>query len=416
MKLRTFLPILCLLSIPAVVRALPQDFGDLSDLFQGGLAMDNRDLTPQFVAPALWQDGAELPGEWKDADKNGARLVRHLAAAPVLFGERPIAAEAIYEGEALEQVSIYYLEVGTYFGYRPGLRDTVAGQKTAQEKQRLFRKAFREVEKKLTKSLEEATDDRGETRTEGKTSLLKTRFRQFAKDGVAFQLRAKKDYFVRVDLRPEASVRQSLMDAELEAQKKRERVAQVKEKVVVDPTGDVWIDDVPMIYQGGRAYCGVTTFLMGAQHLGVRVDPATLASVAGFKYGQGGKKMIEAYNAVAKEGDLRLKRATKVDGERVRKSVESGLPVVVWRRFDRERNRLHARAARSPGRLPEPSDTDRASWPGAEAPAHASLVTGINPGTNEVIFAESWGEHARGKRMRMEELEATAYYVFYFTL
>jgi hypothetical protein len=230
------------------------------------------------------------------------------------------------------------------------------------------------------------------------------------------QLRTAKDFYVRVDLRRRETARESLLSPEHESVRNRERLKRLKENVKQVATGDVQVDGVPMIYQGGRAYCGITTFLMGAQYLGIQVDPATLASVAGFRYGQGGKKMIEAYNAVAREGGMRLKRATKVDIERVQASVDAGLPVLVWRHYDKGRNQLHMRATGCAGALPEPDDSDKARWPGVGSPAHASVSTGYNRQTSEVIFDESWGEHARGKRMRAEELEATSYYVFYFSV
>ncbi len=44
------------------------------------------------------------------------------------------------------------------------------------------------------------------------------------------------------------------------------------------------------------------------------------------------------------------------------------------------------------------------------------MITGYNAERGEVIFLESWGEHTRGRRMRTEELEATAYMVFYFKM
>lgn len=395
--------------------ALPQDFG-IGNFLQGGMAMDGRDLTPGFMAPEAWNGSQELDGSWRDAYENGPRRVRHIKAAPYLFGQVPIGVEAVYLGKALERISIYYLGSGTFFGYAPGLKDSAAGQATLKQKQRQFRKIFTNLEKSLSSNIEDLTGDRGKSASEGTTSLFKQRFHQYEKDGLAVQLRTAKDFYVRVDLRRRETVRESLLSPEHESVRKRERLKRLKGNVKQVATGDVQVDGVPMIYQGGRAYCGITTFLMGAQYLGIQVDPATLASVAGFRYGQGGKKMIEAYNAVAREGGMRLKRATKIDIERVQASVDAGLPVLVWRHYDKGRNQLHMRATGRAGALPEPDDSDKARWPGVGSPAHASVITGYNRQTNEVIFDESWGEHARGKRMRAEELEATSYYVFYFSV
>ena len=61
-------------------------------------------------------------------------------------------------------------------------------------------------------------------------------------------------------------------------------------------------------------------------------------------------------------------------------------------------------------------ETERATWPGDDAPNHASVVTGFNAERGEVVFVESWGEHTRGRRMRFEELEATSYMAFYYKL
>lgn len=401
--------------------ALPQDFGDLTDLFGGGLAADGRDLTSGFLAAAVWRGEAELPGKWRDAYEVGSRSVRHIAAAPYLFGHVPIGAEAVYEAKKLDRVSIYYLESGTFFGYEPKLRDTREGRKTLQDKERQFRKIFDDLEKSLEDTLHDLTDDRGESMTEGRTRGFKQRFRQYERDGLALQLRAKKDAYVRVDLRRAEEVTPSFLPLALETLSKRDRRAALQKNVDHETDGTIRIQGIPMIYQGGRAYCGVTTYLMAAQYLGIDVDAATMASESGFRYGMGGKKMIEAYNAVAREGGMRMSRSTKLDGDRVRASLEEGIPVVVWRRFDVQRNRLHIGNG-DRGRsgvfasLPEPDEAERAAWPGAEAPAHASVITGFDPGSNEIIFSDSWGEHARDKRMRVEEMEATAYYAFYFSL
>ena len=98
--------------------------------------------------------------------------------------------------------------------------------------------------------------------------------------------------------------------------------------------------------------------------------------------------------------------------------LRDAIPSESWP-FIAARSRWRGRCLRATGRagaLPEPDDSDKARWPGVGSPAHASVITGYNRQTNEVIFDESWGEHARGKRMRAEELEATSYYVFYFSV
>lgn len=402
--------------------ALPQDFGDLGDiaLFGGGLTLDGRDLTQGFLADAVWASEAELPGHWREGEAVGSRRTRIMTAAPYLFGQVPIGVEAVYEANDLERVSIYYLESGTFYGYSPELKNSADGKKTLRDKQRLFRRVFDRLVKDLGEVVADVTDDRGESLVAGKTPVFKHRYRQYESGDLALQLRAKKDFFVRLDLRRLEDANRGFLLPELERVRKKDRAHALKQNVVQSDAGDVEVSGIPMIYQGGRAYCGITTYLMAAQYLGVDMDPATMASESGFRYGMGGKKMIEAYNAVAREGDLRLSRTTKLDVDRVKASIDAGIPVMVWRRFDIERNRLHTGWRRGRGErvfaLPEPDANDQAKWPGAGAPAHASVITGYNPERNEFIFSESWGEHASGKRIREEELAATAYYAFYFSL
>jgi hypothetical protein len=69
--------------------------------------------------------------------------------------------------------------------------------------------------------------------------------------------------------------------------------------------------------------------------------------------------------------------------------------------------------------LPEPSRSERDFWPERSkkgSPSHASVISGINAERNEVVFTDPWGEAARNRRMHSDEMEKTAYTVFYFEL
>ena len=68
-------------------------------------------------------------------------------------------------------------------------------------------------------------------------------------------------------------------------------------------------------------------------------------------------------------------------------------------------------------KLPDPSKEDQSKWPTSKSdPGHASVITGFNKKTGEVIFMESWWKNARDKRMTASELEATSYATFYFKI
>ena len=48
-------------------------------------------------------------------------------------------------------------------------------------------------------------------------------------------------------------------------------------------------------------------------------------------------------------------------------------------------------------------------------PAISKTLTEGIPRAREVVFTESWGQQARNRRMRYEEMEATSYYAVYFS-
>jgi hypothetical protein len=182
--------------------------------------------------------------------------------------------------------------------------------------------------------------------------------------------------------------------------------------------GDIKINGIPMFRQGQRPYCAISTLGMATHYLGLRLGTDALAAGARFRYinTAKGSKMLDLYRAAAEESDAILQRGRSFDFERAQKYLEKGFPIVVWRRYSHERNLLHNAAAQGT-KLPESTPNDRITWPTAkDAPGHASVITGFNKKTGEVIFMESWGEHARNKRMRAEELEATSYATFYFKI
>ena len=72
-------------------------------------------------------------------------------------------------------------------------------------------------------------------------------------------------------------------------------------------------------------------------------------------------------------------------------------------------------ASRDPNfRTATPDTATRDSWPDDKAPLHASVIVGYNATRQEVLFVESWAGLDIPRRMRTEEMSATAYLTFYF--
>jgi len=135
-----------------------------------------------------------------------------------------------------------------------------------------------------------------------------------------------------------------------------------------------------------------------------------------------GSRILELYHSVGDELGMDVQVSSRFDFERVQEAIAEGRPVIVWRRVSLDREKAHsqfaARLAHTPSAvLPEPNRNDRSAWPDRKkkgTPSHASIVSGFNAERNEVIFTDPWGEEARGRRMRVEEMEATVYAAFFF--
>ncbi len=399
---------------PQVLEALPQQVGT------GQVFADGRDFTGDFIAAATW-DRDQLPGRWRVISETGDVSLARMEAVPVLFGREPIEVTASYRDGRLESISVLYLEAGAYFGYQSGLKATSEGRTELRRQQREFEKHYEEISTAVGESLREVFDQPGQFATSGTTVALREAVTVFDHEPLRVEFRALEDQFVRVDMRRAGDPIEGYLDPRFAKMPRRERRAWAEANVRRESNGDVLISGVPLVPQGRDAYCGIHSYAMISRYFGLRLDASSLAARAGFRQGIGGDRILEVYQAAAKEAGVRMSRAGKFDFERAVKGLDEGYPVLVWRRFDSARDRLHTQFARryasNPSlTLPVVDGQERATWPGGAHPSHSSVITGYNRKRGEVIFTEPWGEHTRDRRMRIEEMESSSYGVFYFKI
>ena len=202
----------------------------------------------------------------------------------------------------------------------------------------------------------------------------------------------------------------------------RSRLAALAQSVEKLDDGTVHLPDLRPIPQGFRPYCGLNALAISARHFGLHVDEDWLAVAGKFENtgSAGGSDLLGLYQAVAHEAGLGLDRGTRLDAQSVKRAIDAGFPVIVWRRFSQERDQLHNRFLvdfkRDPSaKLPDPAAPgERASWPGKDAPLHASVITGYHQDRREFLFLESWTGRDVPRRMRAEEMIATCYLAFVF--
>jgi hypothetical protein len=393
--------------------------------------LDGTDLTEPLLAAGLWAGDEPLPGKWREEGRIGTAVLSHLVARPKLFGREVVLLRAIHREGRLESLEATFVDAGSYFGYfNEKLPEGLSRRQTREEmQQRLATRqaAFAMLYQETLEALEPAIaartrDQRPREETIGRSRTLRAEVRQWRKDDFLVRLLAADQRLVRVTLMPAAAATRVWSDQSLAQTHPRERLAALASSVRRGDDGTVGLAGLQPIAQGNQPYCGLNSLAIAARHFGLHLDEDWLAAAGGFQNtgSADGSNMLRLYSAVASEAGLGLDRQNKLDLPAVRRAIDSGLPVIVWRRFSHDRNALHDRFMRDFRRnpqalLPDPQDTaERASWPGGDAPLHASVITGYHAERKELLFLESWSGRDVPRRMRVEEMAATTYLCFVF--
>ncbi len=334
---------------------------------------------------------------------------------PAVFGTKPEMVTGLFQGGELRSITVLYLDSGTHFGY-------VSREDAGKETDRIaaFDHRFEETAALLRERLEAASGERGREIELGEDLMLRQPATIFALGDLHARFVAIDSQLLKLSFYRTEAEAASFQDPALAELDRRDLEDRFAAKVRRLENGDVLIDEVPLSPQGDRAYCGVSALAMAMQYLGLSsLETEDYAAAAGIRHGSTkGSKIKEIYGAAGEEAGFRMSRTTRFDFGKAKDAIEGGVPVLVWRRWKKERDYLHTLFARRFAddptlTLPEPNAEDRATWPGESDYTHASVVNGYNEERGEVILTESWGEFARNRRMRIEELEATAYYAFY---
>ncbi len=384
----------------------------------------NADLTKDFLTLDNWKQ-QEFPGPWRDEPSLEGEKVRRMEAMPLVFGEVPMTVTASGTESDVSEITLGFLDAGLYFGYHFGGEQTREQREAGRDKRQEFERHFEELVERLGERLEEGCG-RGTPGVMGATPLLRTEYVDYVWEDFVLRLIARPEHSVSLHLFKRDAAPVAYVAPEFATLDRRERAARFADAVVRNEAGEVSVRGIPMFVQGETPFCGIHSLAMTSRYLGLRATPVDLAGSAGFENtgSAGGSNLVGLYRAVGDELGMRTSIVPTFDRDKVLKSLEEGLPVIVWRRVSMEREKAHrqfAAARRQNPSLAPPTLTpeELAKLPerdGRGLPSHASVVTGYSPATNSVIYAEPWGEDTRDRRMRVEELEATAYAVVFFKL
>lgn len=410
---------------PASLQAIPNTF--IGGRFIGPVVPAHPrfkgNLTREFLTLKNWQEET-FPGPWQ-ASKSAEDTSRHMTAMPVLFGAVPGAVTTYSRNGRLREMVITYLDAGTFFRYKAGGEKTYADRKIGSELRSEFAHHYGLLSREIQKRLEEGCGQ-GKQAILGRSDLLRSTHLDYSWEDFVIRLTRRDSHSIELRLMRGEDRTMDLVDEEISKLDRRQLSEIYAQNVRSNERGDSLIDGIPMSIQGYTPYCGIHSLEMTGQYLGLRLRSDELAAAADFRNtgSARGSNILELYRAAAEELGMKLKVSSRFDFERAQRSIDAGLPVIVWRRVSEDREKAHtffsSQVAKQPlAALPEPSRSERDAWPERSkkgSPSHASVISGINAERNEVVFTDPWGEAARNRRMHTDEMEATAYTVFYFEL
>lgn len=399
-------------------------------LAQNDSPLNGRDLTDRLLDPGLWAGQGSLPGEWLPTASVAGVSKSYLLARPKIFGVEALVVQASTRRDQLEEVQMTFADAGSFFGYLDQRVPGGMSQKEAAElvrtrlkkKQEEFSKVYRDTSESLIKALRRV-DERPDTLKRGRSRELRAEYSAFEdkKRGLVLELLEAPDRLLRVTARRSGKERRGWLDSSQESTDPRDRLKKLSQGVQQTETGDLMIEGVEVVPQGFRPYCGLNSLVMVSGYLGLHLDEDWLAVAGKFQNtgSAAGSDMIGLYGAVAREARLRLKKTNQYDHERVRRSIRAGLPVIVWRRWDQSRDRLHSQVSNQfrkggKGRFPQVALQDLPSKK-KNSPVHASIIIGYHDERKEVIFLESWEGLKGPRRMPVAEMKATTDFLFAFT-
>ena len=382
--------------------------------------LNGQELTGPLIAGLRSGVGAgELPGDWKEEASVAQTRSAYLQAQPKVLGQEALLVRGLWRDEKLEEVQVTFNDAGSYFGYYQGELTGSLEEKRAKflARQKQFDSLHEESLEMARESLEKLAGEGDEVRF-GKSRSIRAEVLDYEWEGVTARLFHGENRLVRVVFRRTGEFGKTWMDRDVAEMKGRDYTRWLADRLEKNEAGDEVLAEMEIVPQGYRPYCGLNTLVMAGRYLGLHIDEDWLASAAKFQNtgSAAGSQMLSLYGSVASEAGVKMKRFNKFDATQVKRGLRSGCPVVVWRRWSQERDRLHSKVTREFEQKKEGvwGELSKDAWPGEKAPLHASVVVGFNEKRNEFLIMESWKGLETPRRISAQELAYTSYLTFCF--
>ena len=202
-----------------------------------------------FMNPTNWANNA-MPGNWRAMSVTPKSKILKLQDQCAVFGYKPQAVHAYYDGETLLSVEIVFLEQG----------------KSIEEMKMdpsVFEAKLNDMSRELPNVISSYFGTEGQVRYQGHNTVLSTKMLQWCSGPNVLWLEIVPAQLISLHILPATEDESyGFMLAATRNKKSWERRADAKANVTVAANGDHIIANLPIIEQGGRGYCLVGALSM----------------------------------------------------------------------------------------------------------------------------------------------------------
>lgn len=326
------------------------------------------------------------------------RLYASHVAGYRLFGAMPysVALYADATGNA-SSLSVVYANKGD-FGSKAGSgEDHFNGGTEATEKD--LAKAMKADEEAVAAALTQVLGA-GETERFGEGQSRRT-IRRWNWNGHSLLLSSEDGEYVSLLIVPLEFAEAGGRTARVKGSDLRDRL---RESVVREDNGDVYLSQIPMVNQGPKGYCVPATFERAMRTMGIESDMYLLAMIG--ESSMGGGTSVEKLLGNVRSAVYRKGRRTKDDSPRelrirdVKRYIDDGIPVMWTMLSVPEYNKIANENTAKRKSLTDWSAYAREIAEAAKVTAkqdkpedahHICMIIGYNEATDEFAVSDSWG-------------------------
>ncbi len=418
-----FTPILLLLALPllAVAQNISSDADPLNQIFGVKIWSDD----------CLWDDTdndaarrLNLSPESKTSYESSFRRYPH--EEQICLGARIYSLALYGKAGRVSRVSLVFANKGDIeASFTKGKALNVAAQKHNQQMvdsvNALIQESAKSIERVLTESFGAPRRDVVFEKTRMEEELLRWDWK-----GHAFLMASPPNEYTMLRIMPVTIADAHGMEP---PQETVEWSRTLTTRVMKRPNGDVIIQEVPMVDQGGKSYCVPATWERYLRYMGIPADMYVLAMAGHTRSGAGTsmESMVQSIQDLVTKNQHQTERVKfPITADAVATYIDQGTPLM-WNMFvvpeiDRAMTeRMHTR----------PQDATITSWgacldeprraaknlklevrsdeKSSSGFAHMCMLIGYNRDTHEVALSDSWGPEYAERWLTEEEAQAINY-------